>query len=570
MRLSMKLGLVLGLGVLIAGSFALVRATASMSRSDDAASKQTSRVLHAATPPVVTCASLRLVDFGALTELPVSISSAALNGTGAAEQCRVGGWIGQQTQFELRLPTTTWEGRYLQLGCGGTCGSIGFSVSPAGDTQLALTGNTFAVSSTNEGHLSTGGWDVWAAGGKDNPLRVNYGYLANHQLAVLSKAVIGSFYATAPTYSYFQGYSDGGRAAIMEAQRYPDDFDGIIAGAPAIYTQESLTAAFIWRGIQGSKFDAAARQIIANGAMAFCDPADGVTDNQISDPVNCPFDPGTIQCSATLTTNCLTAEQVDAGRKQYRRGHDRQGQAHASRRSAGGIGAVMAVESRGAAVGFGRHIAFKDNPHPIGRGELPVPPKPIATSSRWPRSTTPTTTRSPISAISMPAAARSSSGTASRTARRRKARRSTGIRGSRVKRGASPRRSLRPLVPDSGPVSRRRLHQLQPHDAAEAHGLGGDRNGSGGRDRDRDDSCGPDVSGVRLSGAGALHGERECLRRRELDAPGSGEGAGQPHRLARREGPEDEVGRSGRPPRLLGEHARGVARSGARHHGVLP
>ncbi len=364
MRLSMKLGLVLGLGVL---RRRLVRARPGVGKHESQRRLRNTKSLSRGTcrnPSVVPCASLRLIDFGALTELPVSISSAALNGSGAAEQCRVGGWIGQQTQFELRLPTTTWEGRYLQLGCGGTCGSISFGVSPAGDTAFAITGNTFAVSATNEGHLSTGSWDVWAAGGEDNPLRVNYGYLANHQLAVVSKAIIGSFYAKAPTYSYFQGYSDGGRAAINEAQRYPDDFDGIIAGAPAIYTQESLTAAFIWRGIQGSKFDAAARQIIANGAMAFCDPADGVTDNQISDPVNCQFDPGTIQCSATLTTNCLTAEQVDAARKQYRGATTDKGKLM----HPGGQpeGSELSWPSSPGALpsSYGRHIAFKDDPAP--------------------------------------------------------------------------------------------------------------------------------------------------------------------------------------------------------------
>ena len=224
------------------------------------------------------------------------------------------GEIGAATKFEARLPVATWSGRYLQLGCGGTCGQIRFGISPAADTPLALGSNTFVVAATNEGHDGA----AMLAGGRTNELRLDYGYRANHWVALAVKDVIARYYGRGPDYSYFQGYSDGGRAAINEAQRYPDDFDGIIAGAPAIYTNESLTAAFIWRGLYASKLDAAARAVLAAGAMAACDPADGVADGQISDPRSCEFDPATLRCPPDGASACLTADQVDAARALYR------------------------------------------------------------------------------------------------------------------------------------------------------------------------------------------------------------------------------------------------------------
>jgi feruloyl esterase len=362
MRLTTKLGLPVALTAAVAGAALLL--AAGTGATEPAASTAPRATAGTPVAAAMACADVRAVDFGAAIGLPVSIASATLNGTGAAEQCRVVGWIGQQTQFELRLPTTTWEGRYLQLGCGGTCGSIAFGVSPAGDTQYALTDNKFAVASTNEGHVSTGPWDVWAAGGDRNPLRENYGHLANHQVAVVSKEILARYYGQSPAFAYFQGYSDGGRAAIMEAQRYPEDFDGVIAGAPAIYTQESLTAQFIWRGIQGSKLDTPARQALAAAAMAACDPADGVADNQISDPRHCSFDPATIRCSATLTTNCLTPEQVDAARKQYRGATTESGKLMHPGGLPEGSELNWPTSPGTLPSSYGRYIAYKDDPAP--------------------------------------------------------------------------------------------------------------------------------------------------------------------------------------------------------------
>jgi Tannase and feruloyl esterase len=273
--------------------------------------------------PVMTCSQLLTTDFSQIPGAPTSLTGATLVGSGSSQYCDVTGFIAPQTQFELRLPTSTYQDRYLQTGCGGNCGVVSIGVSPSADTAAALTSNSFAVSTNNEGHTATGRWDVWGAGGAANPLRTEFGYLADHENAVVAKAIITAFYGTPPAYSYFDGYSDGGRAAVQEAQRYPRDFNGIVAGAPAILIQDALVffdyaAQHLLDSSGNQIFDQAAITALHNAAVAACDGSDGVVDGQISDPRLCHWDPAQIACTATLTTNCLTQQQVQAAGAMYK------------------------------------------------------------------------------------------------------------------------------------------------------------------------------------------------------------------------------------------------------------
>jgi hypothetical protein len=263
--------------------------------------------------PVIGCEELVGTDLSAVLGTTGAVSAAAVAGTGDAAYCAVSIRAGGATEIEARMPLQTWEGRYLQLGCGGMCGAVRFAVSPAADTAFALESNSFVVAATNEGHNGP----AMLGGGESNELRADYGYRANHWTSVAVEHLIEAFYGQGADFSYFTGYSDGGRAAIVEAQRYPDDFDGILAGAPAIYTSESLTAAFIWRGIWAAELDDAARTVLADAAMAVCDPADGVADGQISDPRGCDVDPETLRCPDGASAGCLSAEQADAARRLY-------------------------------------------------------------------------------------------------------------------------------------------------------------------------------------------------------------------------------------------------------------
>ena len=193
--------------------------------------------------PVVDCAALTgpgVFDPTSIPGAPTTISSAralAANGRHPA-YCDVQGYVTPQVHFDLKLPTASYQGRYLQLGCAGFCGGVplpfypgqpGRHVFPACDAQL---GGDFAVATTDQGHAGASVVDaLWAAG--DEQLRNDFAYRAAHVVSIAAKAIIAAYYGGPPNHAYFAGCSEGGREALIEAQRYPTDFEGIIAGAPA-------------------------------------------------------------------------------------------------------------------------------------------------------------------------------------------------------------------------------------------------------------------------------------------------------------------------------------------------
>ena len=144
--------------------------------------------------------------------------------TQGPSHCKVTGVIGKEINFELLLPLN-WNGIYVMGGGGGFVGSV--QNMAAGKVKEG-----YATSGTDTGHKTVGlGSASWAL--NDMERQVNFGHLAVHRTAEVSKAIIGNYYGNWPKYSYFMGCSRGGGQAMMEAQRYPGDFDGIIAGAPA-------------------------------------------------------------------------------------------------------------------------------------------------------------------------------------------------------------------------------------------------------------------------------------------------------------------------------------------------
>lgn len=242
------------------------------------------------------------------------------------EYCDVHGYISGQIGFELKLPTKTYQGRYLQNGCGGYCGTVIPPSFPACDAQL---GGDFATSSTNDGfeNPSTNLFDA-LAGAEDEAIRVDYGSRAVHAVAVISKIIIAGFYGAPPKTSYFVGCSDGGREGLMEAERYPTDFNGIIAGAPGNYmgflpTEQSSWVSKANTGPDGNPILTAAKLPALHAAVVNeCDALDGLKDGQITDPRLCHFDPASIECPAgTDLPTCLTPAQVDVVRKIYSAPH---------------------------------------------------------------------------------------------------------------------------------------------------------------------------------------------------------------------------------------------------------
>ena len=273
----------------------------------------------AAALPAISCADLRAIDFLVIEDAPTILRSAAIVAAaqGAPEYCRVTGYVWPQVSFELRLPTSTWNGRYFQTGGGGFGGSI-----PINSCADALALN-FAVAANDMGHTGPGA--LW---GRDNEqLRIDYAHRSTHVTAVASKAIIAAYYGQPASHSYFRGCSTGGREGIMEATRYPTDFDGIIAGHPAGPAMQGAMGTN-WLAQSASREDATGTGLdvyitedkallLHDAVMAACDGIDSLVDGFIDDPRSCHFDPATLLCAGADGPTCLTQEQVTAAVKLY-------------------------------------------------------------------------------------------------------------------------------------------------------------------------------------------------------------------------------------------------------------
>jgi len=217
-------------------------------------------------------------------------------------------------EAEVWMPASGWNGKFQGVGNGGFAGSIAYA-----GLGIVLS-RRYAAAASDTGHRAAAGTDAsWALGHPEKI--VDFGYRAVHETAVTAKALIKAFYGEGPRRSYFSSCSNGGRQALMEAQRYPGDYDGIIAGAPANDWTHLLSAA-IWHQ-QALTLDPASYispkklPAIQAAALAACDANDGVKDGVIENPPNCRFDPGTLLCQGADSDSCLTAPQVAALHKIY-------------------------------------------------------------------------------------------------------------------------------------------------------------------------------------------------------------------------------------------------------------
>ena len=217
-----------------------------------------------------------------------------------------------EIKFALWLPSpTAWNGKYRQEGNGGWAGAI----NTAGFAEPLRRG--YAVAATDDGH--EGGGANWAIGHPEK--LIDFGSRAVHETSMQSKAIIHAMYGRDPERSYFVGCSDGGREALMEAQRFPEDFSGILAGAPANNWSHLFTA-FIWNerallATPASAIPPAKLPVVQKAVMAACDRLDGVADGLIENPRACTFDPNIVACTAGDAPACLTQPQVEALKKIY-------------------------------------------------------------------------------------------------------------------------------------------------------------------------------------------------------------------------------------------------------------
>jgi len=279
--------------------------------------------------PTVSCATIGQADFSTLpgastTILSATEVSASSNTLGDYAGCEISGLIAPQIQFQLMLPTQNYQGKYLQLGCGGYCGTDTLSTPAASYGCVPVTTGQFAEATDNEGHAGAVFSGAFAA---DLNLRVDFGYASEHALAVAAKAIIATFYGHRPAESYFDGCSQGGHEGLLEAQRYPADFNGIIAGAPAsILTPLNIFYqgwnALANTGPGGQPILTAADLAPLHAAVVkACDALDGTKDGLIADPFACHWKPQSIACApgrtSTATNFCLTAAQVTTVNKLY-------------------------------------------------------------------------------------------------------------------------------------------------------------------------------------------------------------------------------------------------------------
>jgi feruloyl esterase len=214
-------------------------------------------------------------------------------------------------EMELWMPLDDWNGKFLAVGNGGWAGNI--------ETGAMATGlaRGYAAASNDTGHK--GGSASFAV---DHPEKlIDFGYRSMHDMAVQSKAIIQAFYNRGPQLSYYQGCSTGGRQGLMEAQRFPADFDAIIAGAPVnnvvhLNIQSVARQTDMLRA-PGSILPREKVTLLANAVMNKCDANDGVKDGIISDPQSCKFDPEVLKCKAGDAADCLTAAQVETAKRAW-------------------------------------------------------------------------------------------------------------------------------------------------------------------------------------------------------------------------------------------------------------
>jgi hypothetical protein len=221
-----------------------------------------------------------------------------------ASEIKIEVWLPLNGMQQSTQPAPTWNSKFRGQGNGGFAGDINYSL-------LALSvSQGYATAGTDTGHSTRGA--AWAL---NQPEKIiDFGYRGIHEMTTNAKAIIDAYYGKPAARSYFASCSDGGREALMEAQRFPEDYDGILAGAPAYIWTNLLTAGMhktqTLLSDPASYISPAKLATISSSVLDACDAADGVKDGVVSDPRTCHFKPETLACTGSDSNSCLTPPQV--------------------------------------------------------------------------------------------------------------------------------------------------------------------------------------------------------------------------------------------------------------------
>jgi feruloyl esterase len=268
--------------------------------------------------PCANLTSLKLPGVTIKSATPVAAGSFELPGSpgrggnliNVPAFCRVVAFADQEVQIELWMPEQ-WNKKLLAIGNGGLAGTVPY----AGLVRPLLKG--YAASGTDTGHQGANTNDgSWALGHYERI--VNFADRGTHLMAETDKAILRAFYGNRPQHSYFNGCSQGGHEALIEAQRYPADFDGIVAGDPANYWTHHYAGGHLYSGMlmDGDGYIPSSKiQLIGDAVNEQCDALDGVKDGVLSDPRRCHFDPAKLQCKGADGPACLTGAQVNSVKK---------------------------------------------------------------------------------------------------------------------------------------------------------------------------------------------------------------------------------------------------------------
>jgi feruloyl esterase len=278
---------------------------------------------HAAAAPM-TCENLASLK---LSHTTITVAQSIPAGTYTAPDgevftnmpafCRVAATLAPTSDssigIEVWMPSSTWNGRFEGVGNGGYAGSIPYAaIAPGVSLGYATVG-------TDTGHIGSSTDDGSFA--LRHPEKViDFGYRSIHLMTVIGKQIALAFYGEDPEHSYFTGCSTGGRQALMEAQRFASDYDGIVAGDPVAYYTHHHVGANLWVVWQmfnnpASTVFTTQDTLLGNAVNGACDALDGVVDGVLNDPRRCHFDPAALQCTGSqMPPSCLTAEQVEAVR----------------------------------------------------------------------------------------------------------------------------------------------------------------------------------------------------------------------------------------------------------------